>query len=260
MKKLLISLMVLLVVITGLALTGCERVPLGWQDGEALTKTYDYQDFTKIEIGYAFDLEVLPGEDYSITITAGERVMERVEVEKTGSTLKIGLKGWSFNILRSPKAVITMPVLEGLSLSGASSGVAHGFSGTESFSVIVSGASDLEMSIETGQCKLEVTGASRVSGSIEADETDILVSGASDLTLNGKGGNSMINGSGASTLNMYEFQVDDADIILSGATTGRVNVTGRLDANVSGASTLRHTGNPELGSIDISGGSSIHPK
>jgi hypothetical protein len=46
----------------------------------------------------------------------------------------------------------------------------------------------------------------------------------------------------------------------SGASTVTVNLSGRLDADASGSSDIYYLGNPELGSIDTSGTSSVQSK
>jgi len=51
--------------------------------------------------------------------------------------------------------------------------------------------------------------------------------------------------------------VGDADVEASGASTVTVNASERLDANASGASHIKYLGNPSLGTVDTSGGSSV---
>ena len=258
MKTLTTISAIMLIVITGLLFTGCEKVPLDWQDGERMTRTFDYRDFTSVEVGYAFHLELIPSDDYSITITAGEKVFEHLEVTKSGDKLVIEVTGWWINIHRSPEVVIEMPVLEGIKLTGASRGVANGFSGGERFEAEVSGASNLQADVATtGPCRLNISGASRLNGSLSAGGTQMVVSGASEVNLQGSGGEGDLELSGASTGSLYDFVLSDTEIDISGASNGRLTVNGRLDADVSGASTLRYSGDTTLGSIDVSTGSSI---
>jgi len=47
---------------------------------------------------------------------------------------------------------------------------------------------------------------------------------------------------------------------LSGASDATVNASGRLDGNLSGASRIIYMGNPTLGSVSASGGSTISQK
>ena len=67
-----------------------------------------------------------------------------------------------------------------------------------------------------------------------------------------------IAGSGASSLDLADFTVNTADVTLSGASEATVNVQERIDpVDVSGASRLRYLGDPALGDVSTSGGSSV---
>jgi hypothetical protein len=63
--------------------------------------------------------------------------------------------------------------------------------------------------------------------------------------------------SGASEVDLGDFMTENVDINLSGASDGIVNLTGTLNADLSGASELRYYGNPTMGDIDTSGVSKI---
>lgn len=259
MKKLTIILTVLMVFILALTATGCIVVGEGngEDEGSRTTRTYDFTDFTEVEIGNAFRLEVIPSDDYSITITAGQNILDKLRVNKSGGRLEIDLTGWIFSIRGNMEARVTMPVLEGLYLSGASRTTAKGFSSDRDFRGEISGASSLDMDLTCGKCDLEVSGASKITGMLHATDTDFKVTGASSMELDGTGADSRIIASGASHLQLRDFEVEDADLELSGASSGNVNVTGRLDVELSGASSLRYEGDPELGSVNTSGGSSF---
>jgi hypothetical protein len=155
-----------------------------------------------------------------------------------------------------------MPGLERLSLSGATRGTISGFSSTDDFRASLSGASSLDMAgIAAGNVNFDISGASRVTGDITADgDIDIELSGASKITLAGSAGDLRLDASGASNAELDGFPVGDADISLSGASRATVNLDGRLDADLSGASHLDYIGQPALGDLDISGGSSVSKK
>jgi hypothetical protein len=55
----------------------------------------------------------------------------------------------------------------------------------------------------------------------------------------------------------YHYVIDDANVNVSGASTVTINLDGRLDASVSGASTLSYIGDPEMGTINVSGASTL---
>jgi hypothetical protein len=134
-----------------------------------------------------------------------------------------------------------MPELLGLTASGATRGTVSGFSSTE----------DLDIG---------VSGASRLNGDITADNAVFDISGASSIQLDGSANNMDATASGASHLNLDDFVVNNADVNLSGASSGTVNLSGRLDANLSGASNLWYIGEPTMGDINTSGASTVSKK
>jgi hypothetical protein len=66
--------------------------------------------------------------------------------------------------------------------------------------------------------------------------------------------------SGASRFSLDDFTVNNANVNISGASTGTIDLDGRLDANVSGASTLLYVGDPVMGTINVSGASTLSKK
>jgi hypothetical protein len=61
-------------------------------------------------------------------------------------------------------------------------------------------------------------------------------------------------------LDLENFHVNDANVILSGASHVTINLDGRLDVDASGLSNLEYIGEPTLGTINTSGGSNVNKK
>ncbi len=260
MKRIIFAIALIPVLIAGLLLAGCTRVVIETDNGPTATRHYDIADFTSIEVGFAFELEVTPADTYSVTITAGENIFDYIDVSKLGDTLKIDVKNLIINFHTSPKVEITMPELQGLDLSGAVRGSARGFKSSRDFIGTLSGASTLDMDMETGNYKFEASGASRVTGRLEAADADFELSGASRVKLEGSAGNIKLDGSGASQADLADFTVNDADINLSGASHASLVINGKLDVTLSGASSLEYGGNPTLGNLNTTGGSELTRK
>jgi hypothetical protein len=257
MKKYVLISGLILLLASGAMLAGCAHVEISTDSGPTTTRDYDFTDFTGIEIGHAFELEITRSDTYKVTITAGKNILEHIDVSKSGSTLKIDMDKWLFNWHSTPKATITMPDLLGLNISGASKGNVRGFKSSHDFTLSLSGASDLDIDMETGNFVSEISGASKVAGHLKASSSKIELSGASDVKLEGSGGNIVLSSSGASHVTLTDFTVNDADIELSGASHASLNINGKMDASLSGASSLRYGGNPTMGKLDITGASDI---
>jgi len=209
--------------------------------GNLETEGYAFTNFTKVEISSAFQFEIEQSSSHNISITADDNIIDYVQVSQDGQTLRIrlGTVRWFGPV--TLRASVAMPQLLGLTVSGASRGDIYDFSSTEDVDITVSGAS-------------------RVNGDITAGNIEFDISGASTIQLEGSANDMVAGVSGASRLNLGSFTVNNADVNFSGASSGTVNLTGKLDANLSGASRLWYIGEPMMGDINTSGASTISKK
>jgi len=207
-------------------------------NGKQVTIKENYTDFDKVEISHSFDARVNYGKEYGITIRVDDNLKSYVVVEKRGNTLKIGMKEGHNYINSHLEVAVTLPDIRKLGLSGASSVVIKGFDFNHDLVV-------------------NLSGASKVYGSVKTGNLDLHLSGASDVTLKGKGENLLIKASGASTIKMDDFCVNDASLKLSGSSNCRVNIDGDMDVQASGSSRVKYCGNGKLGSIETSGFSKV---
>jgi hypothetical protein len=226
MKKVAATLLIT-ALLPPVLLAGCG--PMG-------TQTYNLTDFTNVDISSAFRFEIVQSDSYGVSVTAPEPLFNSIHVTREGETLRITMTGSA--PLTGVKAKITMPDLRGLELSGAVNGTVKGFSSSHNFN-------------------LNVSGASHLSGNIVVGDAALRVSGASNVQLDGSAKNITIDVSGASTLGISAFPVNDADVTVNGASNAAINVGGRLDADLSGASRLTYAGEPTLGDIKTSGSSTL---
>jgi hypothetical protein len=250
-----------------LGLVACDvEVDIDVDDGETLqgsgnvvSEQVALADFTEIEAQSAFDLEITQSDTFAVTVRADDNILDLLDVSKSGDTLRLGLeRGVSLRGDVTLEATITMPDLEGLKLSGASRASVSGFRSSGRLDINLSGASRVDGDLEAGEVDIRLSGASRVDGDLEAGDVDIDASGASRVVLEGSATGLILEGSGASSLDLADFTVNTAEVELNGASEATVNVQERIDpVDVSGASRLRYLGDPSLGDVSTSGGSSV---
>jgi len=258
MKINALKVTLVLIMITGLVFAGCEPPIIAKTAGPVVTRSYDITDFNSVDTGHDFQVDITASDTYSIVITTNEEAFEHINVYKTGDTLKIDPKDiyWQFHNLNL-KAEITMPELHGLNLSGASQGNVKGFQSTDGFDLSLSGASELDMDMGTGDFVSRISGSSELTGNLTATSTVIDLSGDSHVKLAGSGGIIRLIVSGSSDAELENFTVNDADIKLSGSSDASLDIKGRLDATLSGSSFLEYSGNPTLGQFNVTGSSSF---
>jgi hypothetical protein len=187
--------------------------------GHLETHSYNFSDFKSIEISSGFNIQITQSNNYSINVTADDNLFDYILVDATGDTLSIKLRpGMGFQNT-ALKAEIEMPNLQTFQAAGG---------------VI-----------------------SNIKNFVLDKDLTIDVSGGSRITMTGQANNITVIEAGGSNSDLSDFKVHNVQVDFSGGSQGTVNLDGKLDATLSGGSRLNYKGNPTMGIIDTSGGSSI---
>jgi hypothetical protein len=200
-----------------LAAAGCGSERTVTGSGNVVSRTVAVDDFTRLEAQQTFQVHVSTGSAPKVVLHADDNVLPELDVGVSGDTLHLKLKSDVSTRQATLRAEVTVPNLEGISASGAS----------------------------------------QVEGPVKIDEGTIELSGASRAVLTGSAGDLEVDASGASGVDSPELTVGTLDIELSGASRAELTVTDSLSAALSGASSLRYRGSPQVMKSDVSGGSSI---
>jgi len=227
--------------------------------GSVVTREMDFSDFANVEVDCAFRVEITHSDSYRVTVTANKKLFDHIDVTKSGNTLRVSLKLFHLRFYMRPilEVRIAMPILNRLRLAGATRSMVRGFSSQEGLDLNLSGASRLDVDMEAGEAKCEVSGASRVSGSMKVGDAEFTLSGASRAELSGSANNVILSAWGASKLDLADFTLNDASVHLKGASRAMINVNGKLDLDMSGASRLNYIGDPTLRDVSVSGASRL---
>ena len=206
--------------------------------GNTVTKQFALTNFSGVSAGSTFQVSVSPGPSPSVAVTVDDNLAPYLDVTVSGARLHLDLKP-NVNLRNATlKAVVTVPELTALELSGASKGVLEDCRAGKSIDI-------------------EVSGASRLEGTLESHDTRLSLSGASHADLKGTAGDLRVNVSGASHLDLGQFLTKDSVVEASGASHALVNPSGKLKARASGASSIRYAGQPTTVDSESSGASSV---
>ncbi len=222
-------------------------------NGAVESRAFDYTDFNRVEISNVITADISCSDSFEISVSTHENIFEYLELEKSGQTLRIGLKDhFSFTNVKI-EASICLPELVGLNISGASEAVVSGFNSVNDFTALVTGASRLALrNMRVGQSSFYINGASVASGDLVCGNAGIEVSGASRLELSGQGGDINVLAEGASTVNLEKFLAASAIVEAAGVSNIRVYTNGDLYIKASGVSSVKYFGTPVIKNIDIS--------
>lgn len=199
---------------------------------------------TAIEISHAFDVIITQGNQEALAVSASNKNdLENIKTTVQNGVLKIWYdqKGGKWGN-RKLKAYIGVKSLQKITASGASD-------------------IRIEGSLSAAQLKVQLSGASDLSGKVFVNETlDISLSGASDVKISGSANNVVVNAHGASDVKAYDFTAARCDVDASGASSVRITVEKELSVKLSGASSVDYKGAAMIKDVKTSGASSVSRK
>lgn len=173
--------------------------------GVIKTDSRNIVGFRKIRAESAIDLTVSITNGYSVVVKAGEDVIADVITRLDGDTLVISLKD-KINSKSKISLSVTMPAIEGLDLTGATTAT--------------------------------VTG-------VKADELTVSATGAAKAKLDGVAKALKIKALGASEVDAEGLTANKAEVEAVGASKISVSATDELTASAAGASGVTYVGEPK---------------
>lgn len=206
-------------------------------DGNVVKQERTVSSFSGIEVGGAFKVFLSQGDSETLFVEADENLLDVISTEVRGSKLKIT----TTEDIKDSKALniyITFKMIDNLDISGACQ-----LKGENKFKL-----EDLS---------LDCSGASDVSLKMSANDIELDCSGASQVELYGTGESFMLDLSGASGMDASDFEVKTCEADVSGASHGKIHVSSELSAEVSGAGSLKYSGDPIIKNHDVSGAGSL---
>lgn len=145
--------------------------------GNLETRELSLDDFAKIDLGGAFDLQVRFGDKQKVSVTIDDNLWDNLVAEVSGDELELN---WDDNCQpdRDCRIEIVVRSLNQVSIHGAGDVEIEDFRG-DSFTYELSGAGDLTMDGQVDDLKIRVSGAGNAdTRELKANNVDISVSGA----------------------------------------------------------------------------------
>jgi len=227
----------LLILFLGIGITSFSSPKRIKGSGNIIKETRDIKNFHSIDIGGAFEIELIKSDIEKIIIEADDNIMPYIKARVSGGELDV-YTDVDIQNLTELKVSIYYRNIDELDISGAA----------ELYSSDVLEATKLEF---------EFSGAAEVTLKIKADRLEADMSGASKVELEGSISNAELDSSGAAAVRAYGLEINRLDLEASGASVVKVLVIDHITVDISGASSVRYKGSPTLDIDDISGASSF---
>ncbi|MDD4319022.1 MAG: DUF2807 domain-containing protein [Candidatus Peribacteraceae bacterium] len=209
---------------------------------DTVSRAFTFRDFTGVQADGFSTLTIRRGDAYEVSLEASPLDQEQSSLQVVDGMLTLDHDRGIVDCLffcsrRSVTLAVTMPRLQTVRLTGASQGEVQGFRG--------------------GTMTFGLSGASMLNADVRPDALDADVSGSSQLYLAGEAKTLTFNVSGASWLDALSFMTGRADADVSGASTARVYAVESLTGEASGASRILYRVLPKQLDVDTSGASAV---
>jgi len=182
-----------ILLVAGALMVGCGAVSVTGS-GNVVTQEEAITGFDKLDVSQGFQVVVRQDDTFSVVIRVDDNLVERLNVVKEGSTLKIGLDQVRSYVDVTLQAEVTMPELVGLDLSGGSRVTASG-SG-EDIVIDASGGSGADLaSFTVVNANIDASGGSQVTVDVTGT-LNVDASGGSQVSYSGNPTLGMIDTSG----------------------------------------------------------------
>ena len=196
-------------------------------NGKIKTQSFSRSNFDSVSVGGDWRVDIRQSDTFSVTIDTDEDLFSYLDIYVDDGTLYIGFqRGYSIDRAHC-RALITMPVLTKLTMTGSITGTVSSFNMPGyTMSIAVAGSGDVAAhNITAKNLKLKISG----SGSFEAT---------------GKAQNLEGDISGSGDVKAVGLKTQNADISISGSGSAKVWVTDFLAVHISGSGSIGYKGNP----------------
>lgn len=215
--------------------------------------------FDKINAGSVFRISVILGDEPYMRITGKQKYLEKVRVSVEKGCLNLGLDIQVIypDLDANLTVEIMMPVLTGVTLSGAATLQVAGVAVT-ALDLNLSGASTARI-VGTGvKTTLEMSGAAQLHlDGLNSEKFEAQFSGASHAAISGAAAYASLETCGAAQVAAKKLQVIALTAELSGASTMEISVREKADVTATGAATFRGFGHPRHTSLSKRGAATL---
>ncbi len=241
--------------------------------------------FTKLSYRVPGTLYLKQGSPQKVELEGPADVIREIETEVDGNRLIIGKEGrwmnWNWGEKDNIKVYVTVPTLEGVSVSGSGNLIASDKISAGNLDLNVSGSGSLQLEFTaSGNVEADVSGSgdmnikgscnnfdSDVSGSGKVNMTatiqgvaDLGISGSGKIVASGSAREVRAGISGSGKVLAGDLSTEKCVVRISGSGDVEINVKEELDATISGSGNITYSGDPKRVNSHASGSGNVRKR
>jgi len=233
-------------------------------NGNVVTQNYPFtkQPFDSIDLNTVGEVQlqiIYNPKTADVAITTDSNLLPYIQVYVKNKTLYISKKEDNINFSSHTKQKITVTTnkLQSLILRGAGDIVVNDVIKAEIFSLKLDGAGDTELSVNTKNLTVATHGAGYTKLSAHTKTLIATLHGAGNMKLSGDTKTLMVDLHGAGKINTQNLKADKVKASVSGSGDILTNATKKISAVISGAGSIKYSGNPKEVEKSITGSGEI---
>ena len=208
-------------------------------NGHVVEITRLVKNFDGIYVSGGFDVELVPGKEGPVRISAEENLLPYLETVVEDGKLKLRWqKNTSISTRKGVKITVNVEKINKL---------------------VLTGSADIttKMALRSDMMSLKVTGSGDMDIELNVDRLEASVSGSGDMELKGTAQKIEAGVTGSGDLDALNLRTNEAKVRVSGSGSLKITVTDKLVARVSGSGDVFYKGNPEIEDINVSGSGEV---
>ncbi len=213
------------------------------QAQDTYRETRDVSGFSEVAFAVAGEVSIDIGDKYSVILEGDKSYISEIETKVYGDELKIKREKWFDSGNKKVVVRITMPKLEGISLSGSGKVTVNDPLTGGDLDIGISGSGKAflkEVALQDVECSISGSGSLNIAGSGTIGSLEINISGSGDYL-------------GEAT------RVGTLEANISGSGSCDCYVTDMLRAAISGSGNIVYSGNPKIDAA-VSGSGKVRTK
>lgn len=227
----------ILIVFAALFTIGCGESIKG--NGNVVEVGREVPNFQDLETNGAIDVEINPGDNYTVRVVSDENLVGHIQTEVKGELLTVQYEpGLNINSTTA-KVIVTAPFLNNVKASG--SGDIKSVGTLKNNKMIV----------------ITASGSGNVDMAVDAPAIRVKISGSGDFNLRGDTRDAEYSIAGSGDIEARDLRTENLQIKIAGSGNAAVYASKSLRASVAGSGNVRYWGNPSLDGVNVAGSGNI---
>lgn len=197
--------------------------------GSGGTRSFAIADFIGVELAGADDVDVKIGGAFSIRAEGPADELDKLDIRKDGSTLKIGRKRdgtWSMTSGKGVTVYVTMPAIQAASLQGSGNLTVDTVQ-AGAFDGSLAGSGDLKLGrLAATSARFDIAGSGGIGAAGEVGQLKVAIAGSGDVDAGG-------------------LKARQADISIAGSGNVAAEVNGPAKISIMGSGDVTLGGKPQ---------------